>query len=154
MTTLLGLMRSKLAFAPYLIIALLIGAVVFRSTQLTSTRAQLEVEQTFRTEISDILHAPNDRPETVRAAARAVIQTNNNQRTTLQTIDREVVQNRQRADAADAALVREQAQNRKAFQSAQPKIRELEQRQPTGDPVIDQSLIEADSMAPWQGWTQ
>lgn len=150
----LALMRSNLKFLPYVVIALLIGVVLFRSHQLENTREELKVEQDFRKEISDILKAPDAKPETVRTTARAVIQTSENRRVALQTIDGETAAAKKRADAADAELRRVQADNQRAFRAAAAKIRELEQRQPSGDPVKDQEQIADDSMAPWQGWTK
>lgn len=150
----IAFMRSKIGFLPYIIIAALVGTVILRSHQLENTRQELKTEQTFRTEVGQILKAPDARPETVRAAARAVVKTADNQRETLVTIDHEATQAKKRADVADKELQRVQAENRRDFQAAQPVIRELETRKPTGNPVTDQKQLEEDSMSPWKGWKQ
>jgi E3 ubiquitin-protein ligase DOA10 len=145
-------MRSKLSWLPYIVIAALIATVLLRSHQLTDVREELKVEQDFRHEISETLGSPADDRTSVAAAARAIIQTRNNQRATLEQVNRESREHQRRAIAADAELQRVQAENRRDFSAAQPKIRELEQREPTGNPKQDEKLIDEDSQAPWRGW--
>lgn len=146
------LMRSSFKYAPYIVIALLIGVVLLRSHQLTSTREQLKTEQNFRVEISEILGAPNGKAETVRQTARAVTETSENRRRALETIDRDTAEAKRRADANDAELERVQQKHRREYRAAEKKITELEQREATGIPEQDQQLIEDDSKAPWEGW--
>lgn len=148
----LKFMRSKIAFLPYIVIALLIAGILWRSHQLSETRADLKVERDFRVEVADILKAPADDPASVRTTARAVMKTNDNQRETLKTIDRDTAEAKKRADKADADLARVQAEHQRDFRTAQAKISELERRKPTGDPAVDQKQLEEDSTLPWKGW--
>lgn len=148
----IGLMRSKLRFAPYVVIALLMAAVVWRSHQLEQSRVALKNEQLWRTEISNTLGAPSDAKTVVTAAARAIVESKKNQAVALERIDREAKASKARADVADRELARVQQTNQRKFAAALDRIRELEARKPTGDVGRDQVLIDQDSKAAWSNW--
>lgn len=133
-------------FWPYIVIAILAGALYLTRDTLEDTKATLTSEVEFREQIAVVFDCPGKDRSAVATCLSAVRQTSENRRETLEEISRQAREAHERSKQADAALKREQEANARKFAAAQRKISDLENRKPGG------STIEEDSKAAWEGW--
>lgn len=139
-------------FIPYVVIALLFGALLITRATLADVKTELANEQTFVAQVATFANAKTGKKPEIMANLLAIGQTSLNRKAALERISSEAKSANERSLAADAALKREQEANARKYAAAQKTIADLQSRKGTGNAEADLKIIEEDSKAAWRGW--